>query len=61
MSIPRAPATLVVFNATEQQYRQTTSFTYLKGTGTETPNLSADIDLRIRPGWMSFRRHMREL
>ena len=34
MPIPRAPATkiLVVFNATGQQYRQTTSFTYLGGT-----------------------------
>ena len=27
MSIPRAPATMIVFNATGQQYRQTTSFT----------------------------------
>ena len=29
MPIPRAPATQTVFNATGQQYRQTTSFTYL--------------------------------
>ena len=37
MPIPRAPATKipVVFNATGQQYRQTTSFTYLGGTVTE--------------------------
>ncbi|CAN0053269.1 unnamed protein product, partial [Ascophyllum nodosum] len=32
MPIPRAP---IVFNATGQQYRQTTSFTYLGGTVTE--------------------------
>ena len=40
MPIPRAPATNIVFNATGQQYRQTTSFTYLGGTVTEMPNLS---------------------
>ena len=32
MPIPRAPATKIVFNATGQPYRQTTSFTYLGGT-----------------------------
>ena len=31
MPILRAPATKIVFNATGQQYRQTTSFTYLRG------------------------------
>ena len=40
MPIPRAPATKIVFNATGQQYRQTTSFTYLGGTVTEMPNLT---------------------
>ena len=35
MPIPRATAMKVVFNATGQQYRQTTSFTYLGGTVTE--------------------------
>ena len=39
ISIPRAPATKIVFNATGQQYRQTTSFPYLGGTVNETPNL----------------------
>ena len=34
MPIPRAPASKIVFNATGQQYRQTTSFTYLGGTVT---------------------------
>ena len=48
MPIPRAPATKVVFNATGKPYRQTTSFAYLGGTVTETPNLSDTIDLRIR-------------
>ena len=37
MPIPRAPATKIVFNATGQQYRQATSFTYLGGTVTEMP------------------------
>ena len=50
MPIPRAPATKIVFNATGQQYRQTTSFTYLGGTVTEMPNLSDEIDRRIRAG-----------
>ena len=47
--IPRAPATHMVSNVTGQQYRQTTSFTYyLRGAVTETPNLSDEIDRRIR-------------
>ena len=61
MPIPRVPATKIVFNATGQQYRQTTSFTYLGGTVTETPNLSDESDPRIRAGWMGFRRYTREL
>ena len=58
---PRAPATKIVFNATEQQYRQTTSLTYLGGTVTEIPNLSDEIDRRIRAGWMGFKRYKLEL
>ena len=61
MPIPRAPATKIVFNATGQQYRQTTSFPYLGGTLTEMPNLSDEIDRRIRAGWMGFKRYKREL
>ena len=61
MPIPRAPATKIVFNATGQQYRQTTSFTYLGGTVTEMTNLSDEIDRRIRAGWMGFKRYKREL
>ena len=61
MPIPRAPATKIVVNAMGQQYRQTTSFTYLGGTVTETPNLSDEIDRRIRAGWMGFKRYKREL
>ena len=61
MPIPLAPATKIVFNATGQQYRQTTSFTYLGGTVTEMPNLSDEIDRLIRAGWMGFKRYMREL
>ena len=61
MPIPRAPATKIVFNATGQQYRQTTSSTHLGGTVTKTPNLSDEIDRRIRAGWMSFKRYKREL
>ena len=61
MPIPRAPATKIVFNATGQQYRQTTSFTYLGGTVNETPNLSDEIDRRIRAGGMGFKRYKREL
>ena len=59
--ILRAPVTKIVFNATEQQYRQTTFFAYLGGTVTETPNLSNEIDRRIRAGWMNFKRYKREL
>ena len=61
MPISRAPATKIVFNGTGQEYRQTTSFTYLGGTVTETPNLSDEIDRRIRAGWMGFKRYKREL
>ena len=61
MPISRAPATKIVFNATGKQYCQTTSFTYLGGTMTETLNLSDEIDRRIRAGWMSFKRYTREL
>ena len=56
MLIPRASATQIVFNATGQNYRQTTSFTYLEGTVIKTPNLSDEIDRWIRTGCMSFRR-----
>ena len=52
--IPRAPAMQMVFNATGQQYRQTTSFTYLGGAIPETPNLLAEVNRRIRARWMSF-------
>ena len=61
MPIPHASATKIVFNATGQQYRQTTSFTYLGGTVTETPNLSDEIDRRIRAEGMGFKRYRREL
>ena len=61
MPIPRAPATKIVFYATGQHYRQTTSFIYLGGTVNETPNLSDEIDRRIRTGWMGFKRYKREL
>ena len=61
MPILRATATKIVFNATGQQYRQKTSFAYLGGTVTETPNLSDEIDRRIRAGWMSLKRYKREL
>ena len=37
-------------NATGQPYRQTTYFTYLGGTVTETPNLADEIDRWIRAG-----------
>ena len=50
MPILRGPATKIVFNATGQQYRQTTSFTYLEGNVTETLNLSGEIDRRIHAG-----------
>ena len=61
MPIPRAPATKIAFNATGQQYRQTISFTYFGGTVNENPNLSDEIDRRIRAGWMGFKRYKREL
>ena len=61
MRISRAPATNIDFNATGQQDRQTTSFTYLGGKVTETPNLSDEIDRRICAGWMGIKRYKREL
>ena len=50
--IPRASVTKIVFNATGKKYRQTTPFTYLEGTVTETPNPSDEIDRQIRVKWM---------
>ena len=38
-----------------------TSFTYLGGTVAETPDLSDEIERRIRAGWMSFKRFKRKL
>ena len=61
MPIPLAPATHIVFNATGQQHRQTTSFTYLWMAVTESLNLSDEIDRRIHAGWMRFKRYTREL
>ena len=61
MPTSRATATQLVFNASEQQQRQTTSFAYFGGAVTETPNMSDEIDRRIRAGWMSFKRYTREL
>ena len=61
MPIPRTPVTHIVFNAAGQQYRKTASFTYLGGAVNEIPNLSGEIDRRIRAGWMSFKRYTREL
>ena len=61
MPIPRAPAAKIIVNAMGQQYHQITFFTYLGGTVTETPNLSDEIDRRIRAVWISFKRYKREL
>ena len=61
MCMPYTPATKIVFNATGQQYCQTTSFIYFGGTVTETPNLSDEIDRRIRAGWMGLKRYTQEL
>ena len=61
MPIPRAPATKIVFNATRQQYRQTTSFIHFGGTVTEILNLSDEMDRRIRARWMGFKRYKREM
>ena len=56
--ISRAPATQIVFHATEQQY----GHHRLEGTVTETSNkLSAEIEQRVRAGWKSLRRYSWEL
>ena len=61
MPIPHGLVTPITINAAGQHYRQTASFIYLGGAVTETPNLSDEIDRRIRAGWMSFNRYRREL
>ena len=58
MPISRAPATEIVLNATGQEYRQTTSFTYLGGSVIETLNLSNEINLQIRAGWIAKLSHL---
>ena len=61
MPIPHGLVTPITINAAGQHYRQTASFIYLGGAVNETPNLSAEIDRRIRAGWMSFNHYRREL
>ena len=61
LPIPHATAAPIAFNATGKQYRQTTSFVYLGSAITESSRLSAEIDRRIRAGWMSFNRYRVEL
>ena len=64
MPLPRAAATQIVFNATGKQYRH--NLLHLFGwvapsLKPQTPNLSDEIDRRIRAGWTSFRRYTRQL
>ena len=61
MPIPHGPVTPITINAAGQHYRQTASFIYLGDAVTEVPNLSVEIDRRIRAGWISFNRYRREL
>ena len=61
LPIPHTPVTPIAFTTTRQQFRQTTSFVYLKGMITESSRLSAEIDRRTRAGWMSFNRYRAEL
>ena len=61
MPIPHGLVTPITINAAGQHYCQTASFIYLGGAVTETPNLSAEIDRRIRAGLISFNRYRREL
>ena len=50
MPIPHGLVAPITINAAGQHYRQTASFIYLGGAVTETPNLSVEIDRRIRAG-----------
>ena len=50
MPIPHGLVTPITINAAGQHYRQTASFIYLGGTVTKTPNLSIEVDRRIRAG-----------
>ena len=61
LPIPHATVTPIAFTTTRQQYRQTNSFVYLGGAITESSSLSAEIDGRIRAGWLSFNRYRAEL
>ena len=50
MPIPYGLVTPIAINAAGPHYRQTASVIYLGGAVTETPNLSVEIDRRIRAG-----------
>ena len=50
MPIPHGLVTPIIINVAGQHYGQTASFIYLGGAVTETPNLSTEIDRRIRAG-----------
>ena len=58
---PRTPRTMVRVEAVGQIYKQVQSFTYLGGTGTETPDMSVEIATWTRACWMRIRRYLREL
>ena len=51
----------ITINAAGQHYRQIASFIYLEDAVTETPNVSVEMNRRIRARWMSFNRYRREL
>ena len=61
MLIPHGLVTPITINAAGQHYHQTVAFIYLGSAVTETPNLSVEIDRRIRAGWMSFNCYRWEL
>ena len=61
MPPPRTPRTMVQIEAAGQTYKKVQSFTYLGGTVTEVPDMSAEIARRTRACWMRIRRNLRKL
>ena len=55
------PRTMVRVEAVRQIYKQVQSFTYLRGTMTETPDISVEVARQTRACWMRIGRYLCEL
>ena len=58
--MPESTATFSV-EAADQVYNQTNEYVYLEGSINQNPDLSIEVDRRVRNAWCSFRKYTLEL